>query len=234
MVELIEVTRIYQMGERLFHALRGVSLQVEQGEFVAIVGPSGSGKSTLLNMIAGIDRPTSGEVWVGGVRIDVLGENELARWRGRYIGIVFQFFQLLPTLTVLENVLLPMQLRDLWGGEGDVARAEAILERVGMGAHLYKLPAELSGGERQRVALARALANDPPVLIADEPTGNLDSATGADIVRLFQEQHQAGKTVILVTHEQRLAGVAGRVVHMLDGQIYDGNAPSLAARPEQL
>jgi putative ABC transport system ATP-binding protein len=224
------------MGERTFYALREVSLQVQRGEFVAVVGPSGSGKSTLLNLIAGIDRPTSGEVWVGGWRIDTLSENALARWRGGQVGVVFQFFQLLPTLTVLENVLLPMQLRSLWGGGVDRARAHAVLERVGMSAHLHKLPSELSGGERQRVALARALANDPPILIADEPTGNLDTATGGDVIRLFREQHEAGKTVILVTHERRLANVASRRVRMLDGRIQAGDGPlteeeSVAAGP---
>jgi putative ABC transport system ATP-binding protein len=224
------------MGERTFYALREVSLQVQRGEFVAVVGPSGSGKSTLLNLIAGIDRPTSGEVWVGGRRIDTLSENALARWRGGQVGVVFQFFQLLPTLTVLENVLLPMQLRSLWGGGVDRARAHAVLERVGMSAHLHKLPSELSGGERQRVALARALANDPPILIADEPTGNLDTATGGDVIRLFREQHEAGKTVILVTHERRLANVASRRVRMLDGRIQAGDGPlteeeSVAAGP---
>ncbi len=224
------------MGERTFYALREVSLQVEHGEFVAVVGPSGSGKSTLLNLIAGIDRPTSGEVWVGGRRIDTLSENALARWRGSQVGVVFQFFQLLPTLTVLENVLLPMQLRSLWGGSVDRGRAGAVLERVGMSSHLHKLPSELSGGERQRVALARALANDPPILIADEPTGNLDTATGGDVIRLFREQHEAGKTVILVTHERRLANVASRRVRMLDGRIQAGDGPlteeeSIAAGP---
>jgi putative ABC transport system ATP-binding protein len=223
LVDIVATTKTYVMGERTFYALREVSLQVEHGEFVAVVGPSGSGKSTLLNLIAGIDRPTSGEVWVGGRRIDTLSENALARWRGSQVGVVFQFFQLLPTLTVLENVLLPMQLRSLWGGSVDRDRAHAVLQRVGMSTHLHKLPSELSGGERQRVALARALANDPPILIADEPTGNLDTATGGDVIRLFREQHEAGKTVILVTHERRLANVASRRVRMLDGRIQAGD-----------
>jgi putative ABC transport system ATP-binding protein len=221
MIRLVSITRTYLVGARVFHALRGVSLIIEEGEFLAIEGPSGSGKSTLLNLIAGIDKPTMGEVWVGGRRIDLLSENELARWRGHTIGIVFQFFQLLPTLTVLENVTLPMQLRDLWS-QPDARRAKATLERVGMSAHLDKLPAELSGGEKQRVALARALINDPPILIADEPTGNLDSATGAHIVELLHEQHHMGKTVLLVTHETALAESASRRVRMKDGQV-DGN-----------
>jgi putative ABC transport system ATP-binding protein len=209
------------MGSRLFHALRSVSLDIEEGEFVAILGPSGSGKSTLLNLIAGIDKPTAGEVWVGGVRIDTMGEDALARWRGSTVGVVFQFFQLLPTLTVLENIALPMQLRQLWATPAP-ERAMEMLARVGMGEHALKLPAELSGGEKQRAALARALANDPPILVADEPTGNLDSVTGGQVVGLFAEQHRLGKTVILVTHEPRLAGAASRCIHMLDGRIDSG------------
>ena len=220
LIRLRGVTRTYQVGARTFHALRNVSLEFERGEFVAIVGPSGSGKSTLLNLIAGIDKPTSGEVWVDDLRVDLLDENALARWRGRNIGVVFQFFQLLPTMTVIENVALPMQLRQLWGGQ-DLGRAKEMLDRVGMSAHIHKLPSELSGGEKQRVALARAMVNDPAILIADEPTGNLDSATGADMVRLFVEQHRAGKTVMLVTHERRLAEVATRRIRMLDGRVDD-------------
>ena len=221
-IRLVQVTRTFQVGERAFHALRGVSLEVAQGEFVAILGPSGSGKSTLLNLIAGIDKPTAGEVWVGETRVDLLDEDALARWRGGTVGIVFQFFQLLPTLTVLENVALPMQLRHLWASP-DLGRAEEMLVRVGMGEHLHKLPSEISGGEKQRVALARALVNDPPILIADEPTGNLDSATGEQVINLLVEQHGTGKTVILVTHEARLAEVASRRVHMLDGRL-DGHS----------
>jgi len=231
MIRLVSITRTYQIGARVFHALRDVSLEVQEGEFLAIEGPSGSGKSTLLNLIAGIDKPTMGEVWVGGRRIDLLDENHLARWRGHTIGIVFQFFQLLPTLTVLENVTLPMQLRELWS-QPDIRRAKAMLERVGMYGHLTKLPAELSGGEKQRVALARALINDPSILIADEPTGNLDSATGAHIVELLHEQHRMGKTVLLVTHEVLLAESASRRVRMKDGQLDDpGQAPEPGQEP---
>ena len=221
LIRLVEVTRTYQAGSRSFHALRSISLTLERGEFVAIVWPSGSGKSTLLNLISGIDKPTAGEVWVDGVRVDLMDENDLARWRGRNIGIVFQFFQLLPTLTVFENVALPMQLRKLWGAH-DSGRAREMLARLGMIEHAHKLPSDISGGEKQRVALARAMVNDPPILIADEPTGNLDSATGADIVRLFEEQQRAGKTVILVTHEQYLTKVATRRIRMLDGRIEEG------------
>lgn len=218
LIRLESVARVYDVGGRVFHALREVTLTIEPGEHVAIVGPSGSGKTTLVNLIAGIDRPTAGQVWVGGRRIDVLDENTLARWRGRTVGVVFQFFQLLPTLTVLENVVLPMQLRHLWSNP-DTTRAREMLERVDMGEHLHKLPSELSGGEKQRVALARALVNDPPILVADEPTGNLDSNTGAQIAALLAEQQREGKTVVMVTHEERLAAQATRRVHMLDGEI---------------
>ena len=223
LIRLRGVTRTYQVGSRLFYALRDVSLSIEQGEFVAIIGPSGSGKSTLLNLIAGIDKPTSGEVWVSGIRIDLLDEDALARWRGRTVGIVFQFFQLLPTLTVLENIALPMQLRQLWASP-DLNRAREMLACVGLSDHAHKLPSELSGGEKQRVALARALINDPPMLIADEPTGNLDSTTGEQVVDLLADQHRAGKTVILVTHEPRLAEAASRHIRMLDGRIDGGQS----------
>jgi len=223
LIKLDRVARTYQIGERSFEALKGVTLAVDQGEFLAIVGPSGSGKSTLLNLVAGIDKPSSGEVWVEGVRVDMLDENALARWRGRSIGIVFQFFQLLPTLTVLENVALPGHLRQLWA-RPNLTPAREMLARVGMGDHLHKLPSELSGGEKQRVALARALVNDPPILIADEPTGNLDSATGATIAALLAEQHQNGKTILLVTHERSLAELASRRIEMRDGRVWDGQA----------
>jgi len=212
------VSKRYQLGERRFDALRDVSLTVGRGAFLAIQGPSGSGKSTLLNLITGVDKPSAGEVWVDGLRIDNLDENALARWRGERVGIVFQFFQLLPTLTVLENVVLPAQLRTLWG-RGDTARAEALLQQVGMVEHANKLPSELSGGERQRVALARALMNDPELLVADEPTGNLDSATGEAIIGLLGDIHRQGKTVVLVTHDHHLAAMAERQIAMRDGRL---------------
>jgi putative ABC transport system ATP-binding protein len=229
LVRLLKVTRTYDVGGQIFYALRNVSLCIEEGEFVAIIGPSGSGKSTLLNLIAGIDRPTAGEVWVGDRRVDTLDENALARWRGSTVGVVFQFFQLLPTLTVLENVALPVQLRRLWS-RPDPAAAREALERVGMAAHADKLPSELSGGERQRVALARALVNNPPILVADEPTGNLDSATGVQIVNLFAEEHRAGKTVILVTHEHHLAEAALRCIEMRDGRIVKDTSAGMSER----
>jgi putative ABC transport system ATP-binding protein len=222
LVQIVEVTRTYRIGERIFDALDRVSLTIDPGEFAAIVGPSGSGKSTLLNLIAGIDKPTRGEVWVCGERVDEMNENDLARWRGRNVGVVFQFFQLLPTLTVLENVALPMNLRQIWG-RPDLEQARDMLEAVEMAVHADKLPSELSGGEKQRVALARALVNDPPLLLADEPTGNLDSSTGGRIIELLVQQHRAGKSVILVTHEERLANVATRRIEMRDGRIDGAN-----------
>ncbi len=217
------LTKAYRQGEEHSAALRGVSLDVERGEFVAIVGPSGSGKSTLLNMIAGLDRPTAGSVRIHGLEVTALDEDRLARWRGSALGIVFQFFQLLPTLTALENVMLAMELGGRYKGE----RRERALKRlasVGLAGVADHLPSELSGGEQQRVAIARALANDPLLLLADEPTGNLDSATGRQIVDLLCECHAGGKTVLLVTHEGRLAERAKRVVEMRDGQIVSQHA----------
>jgi putative ABC transport system ATP-binding protein len=218
LIAVRDVVKSYRLGEETSTALRGVSLTVEAGEFVAIIGPSGSGKSTLLNLVAGLDRPTGGSICVQGREVSTLGEDALARWRGQTVGIVFQFFQLLPTLTALENVVLAMELCGRFRGE----RREQALKRltqVGLAGLAGHLPSELSGGEQQRVAIARALANDPPLLLADEPTGNLDSATGQRIVQLLAECHAQGKTVVLVTHEARLAQVARRVVEMRDGAI---------------
>jgi putative ABC transport system ATP-binding protein len=217
-IDVRNVTRLYTMGARQLYALRDVSVQVQRGEFVAVVGPSGSGKSTLLNLVGGIDQPTSGEVWVDGTRIDTMDENALAIFRRNHIGIVFQFFQLLPTLTALENVTLPMELR------GDdrknrLARAQAMLTRVGLGARMSQLPSELSGGEQQRVAIARALVNDPPILLADEPTGNLDTANAEGIIALLRELADAGKTILLITHEANLARAAHRSILMRDGMV---------------
>lgn len=206
------------MGARKLYALRDASLNIDAGEFVAILGPSGSGKSTLLNLISGIDQPDAGRVRVAGADLGALSENALARWRGAQIGIVFQFFQLLPTLTALENVMLPMELRSTFGAQRR-ARAADALARVGLAEHAAQLPAELSGGEQQRVAIARALVNDPPILLADEPTGNLDTETSEQIIRLFEELHRAGKTIVLVTHEAALARAAARTVQLRDGRV---------------
>lgn len=218
LIDVKNATRVYTMGARTLYALRDVSVQIGQGEFVSVIGPSGSGKSTLLNLVGGIDQPTSGEVWVDGTRIDTMDENALAIFRRNHIGIVFQFFQLLPTLTALENVSLPMELR------GDdrkyrQERAKEMLDRVGLSARVTQLPGELSGGEQQRVAIARALVNDPPILLADEPTGNLDSANAEGIIVLLRELADAGKTILLITHEANLARAAHRSILMRDGAI---------------
>ncbi len=217
-IRLEHVSRLFRTGTRTVTALHDVNLTIGQGEFVAVVGPSGSGKSTLLNVISGIDKPTAGRVLVGGVEVSALDENALARWRGEHVGIVFQFFQLLPTLTALENVMLPMEFRGKFAGERR-ERAMAALARVALADRAHQLPSELSGGEQQRVAIARALANDPPLLLADEPTGNLDSETGQRIIALLAELHRQGKTIVLVTHEEHLTRAAGRVLRMEDGRI---------------
>lgn len=229
LIDLRRAERVYTIGARTLYALRAVSLQVHRGEFVAVVGPSGSGKSTLLNLVGGIDQPTAGEVWVAGTRIDRLDENALAIWRRSHIGIVFQFFQLLPTLTALENVTLPLELRGD-PGRSRRARAEAMLERVGLSDRASQLPSELSGGEQQRVAIARALVNDPPILLADEPTGNLDTANAEGIFALLAALAAAGKTILLITHEPNLARAAHRIVHMRDGQILSEELAAPLAR----
>ncbi len=218
-IALAGVTKVYHSGEGDLAALDAVSLTVLPGEFVAVVGKSGSGKSTLINMIAGIDRPTKGEVWVGQTPVHTLGENALARWRGQYVGIVFQFFQLLPALTAVENVMLPMDFIGRYPRRQRLPRAMHLLERVGLADHAHKLPAELSGGQQQRVTIARALANDPPLIIADEPTGNLDSHTAADVFALFEALVAEEKTVFVVTHDPDLARRAHRVITLADGKI---------------
>ncbi len=217
-IKFDNVARVYTMGARTLSALNGVSLNIYPGEFVAVIGASGSGKSTLLNMAGGIDKPTSGAVWVSGQRIDGMDENALAKWRRDHVGIVFQFFQLLPTLTALENVTLPLELKGA-ARDGFRQKARQALARVGLAERAQQLPSELSGGEQQRVAIARAPINDPPILLADEPTGNLDSATSQNIIELLSELAVSGKTILLVTHEERLARAARRIIRMRDGRI---------------
>jgi putative ABC transport system ATP-binding protein len=219
MIRVRGVAKTYATEAGEFAALRGVDLDVGAGELVAIVGRSGSGKSTLLNMMAGIDRPTAGTVAVGGTAIQELTPNRLAAWRGRTVGIVFQFFQLLPALTAAENVMLPMDFCRSVPARHRRPRALDLLARVGAAEQADKLPSALSGGEQQRVAIARALANDPPVILADEPTGNLDSATGAAIFRLFGELTSDGKTLVVVTHDRDAAVIAGRTVTLADGRV---------------
>jgi putative ABC transport system ATP-binding protein len=217
MITLRGVTKTFETPAGAFPALCGIDLDIQAGEFVAIVGRSGSGKSTLLNMVAGIDRPSSGTVAVGGTAIQGLTHDQLATWRGRTVGVVFQFFQLLPTLTVAENVMLPMDLCGTVPAGRRRARALDLLSRVEVPDQADKLPSTLSGGQQQRVAIARALANDPLLILADEPTGNLDSATSASIFRLFGELARDGKTVVIVTHEREAISGAGRSVTLADG-----------------
>jgi putative ABC transport system ATP-binding protein len=217
MITMDRITRTYETPAGSFNALRNIDLRIENGELVAIVGKSGSGKSTLLNMIGGIDRPTSGSMSIGGADIQNLSHNDLALWRGRSIGFVFQFFQLLPTLTVVENVMLPMDFAGVLPRNARRARAERLLDRAGVADQADKLPSALSGGQQQRVAIARALANDPPVILADEPTGNLDSETSAEIFRLFGELAADGKTLVVVTHDPAAATSVSRTITIVDG-----------------
>lgn len=218
-VRMQAVRKVYQTGAGEFEALKGIDLVVEPGEFVAVVGKSGSGKSTLINMITGIDRPTGGELWVAGTPVHTLTENQIAVWRGRTVGVVFQFFQLLPTLTALENVMLPMDFCEMYADYERSERARGLLELVGVGDQADKLPANLSGGQQQRVAIARSLANDPPLLVADEPTGNLDSRTAAAVIDLFNQLAGAGKTILMVTHDQELAEQSSRILTVAEGRI---------------
>ena len=213
------VSRNFQIHNRNFSALKNVDLSVRKGEYMAIVGKSGSGKSTLLNMITGIDHPSSGTVTIDETEIHQLNESQLARWRGENVGIVFQFFQLIPTLTIAENLLLAMEFVNKIPRTERKSRMEFLLNQVGILDHKDKMPAGLSGGEQQRAAIARALANDPQIIVADEPTGNLDSKTAAAIHQLFKTLVEEGKTVIVVTHETDIKSRYERVVTLVDGEI---------------
>lgn len=218
-VKIRDVVKTFRVGDLEVTILKGISLDVKRGEFLSIVGPSGNGKSTLLNMMTGIDRPTSGEVIVTGQPIHKLSEDKLAAWRGEYVGIIFQFFQMLPALSLVQNVILPMDLARKYSTQERRDRAMHLLEIVGLTDQANKLPAMVSGGQQQRAAIARALANDPQILIADEPTGNLDSRTAYDIFDLFSQVVQEGKTLVMVTHDKELARRVPRVVEILDGKI---------------
>ena len=221
LINLHNVVKTYESAAQPFTALRSVNIQVSPGEFVAVVGKSGSGKTTLLNLLAGIDRPTSGRITVAGTELHSLSESYLAEWRGRTVGLVFQFFQLLPTLTILENVMLPMEFVEVIPMAERRAKAVELLERVGIADQSHKLPATLSGGQQQRAALARALANDPPILMADEPTGNLDEATRKSILELFAQLNAGGRTIIVVTHEREISQYTDRQVTLVDGCVAD-------------
>jgi len=215
-----DLHREYQMGEDLVHAVRGVTLDVTRGDYVAVVGPSGCGKSTLLNLLGGIDRPSWGSVEIDGSRIDRMRDSEATRFRLQHIGFVFQRFYLMPALTAMENVELPMAEARLARGQRE-ARARELLAYVGLGARRDHRPAQMSGGEQQRVAIARALANRPQILLADEPTGELDAKTGTEMIELLAQVNRDGTTIVVVTHDEDLARAAKRVVHMRDGVVVD-------------
>ncbi len=218
-VEIKDVVKKFRVGSSDVAILKGVSFQVQPGEFLSIVGPSGNGKSTLLNMITGIDRPSSGEIVVTGQRIDRMSEDRLAAWRGDQVGIIFQFFQMLPALSLLSNVMLPMDLAGKYKPRERRDRAAHLLELVGLSDQMNKLPSLVSGGQQQRAAIARALANDPALLVADEPTGNLDSRTAHDVFNLFNEVVAQGKTLLMVTHDKEMARQVPRVIEISDGRI---------------
>jgi putative ABC transport system ATP-binding protein len=219
LIELKDVTKAYDVAAGKFLALKGIDMQADEGEFVAVVGKSGSGKSTLINMITGIDNPTSGEVLVASTPVHALNQEQLAVWRGKNVGIVFQFFQLLPTLTVAENVVLPMDFCNVYPVNERRERAISLLEKVGIAEQANKLPADLSGGQQQRAAIARALANDPRLIVADEPTGNLDSQTSDAVMQLFAALALEGKTVVMVTHERDFSRYFTRTIMLSDGVV---------------
>jgi putative ABC transport system ATP-binding protein len=219
LIGLRQVVKTYESAAGTFTALKGVDLQVDAGQFVSIIGKSGSGKSTLINMVTGIDRPTSGEVLVDDTAVHKLSEEQIAVWRGHTIGVIFQFFQLLPTLTAVENVMLPMDYGQRYPPGERPERAMYLLKLVDMADQAHELPSALSGGQQQRVAIARALANDPPILAADEPTGNLDSRAAEAVLRLFEDLVEHGKTILMVTHDNDLAERARHTVVLADGEI---------------
>ncbi|CAN5141581.1 ABC transporter ATP-binding protein [soil metagenome] len=226
-IQLSNVAKSYPGAAGEFRALQDLTLTIERGEFVAIVGPSGSGKSSLLNLLAGIDRPSSGELRVAGQALHAMSENQLSAWRGRGVGIVFQFFQLLPTLTAVENVMLPMDFCRCWPSGERRGRALALLERLGVADQADKFPAALSGGQQQRVAVARALANAPSLLLADEPTGNLDSRNAAALLDILAGLvRDEGLTVVMVTHERAAQRQASRTISLADGRIVQNEAAS--------
>jgi putative ABC transport system ATP-binding protein len=219
LIELRQVGKKYHGLAGDVVALKGIDLQIQSGEFVVITGKSGSGKTTLINLMTGLDRATTGEIWVSGTPVHKLGQEKAARWRGRTVGVVFQTFELLPTLTVLHNVALPMDLAGRYSPGQQRKRAMELLTRMEIADHAYKLPSAVSGGQQQRVAIARAMANDPPILVADEPTGSLDSVTSSAVLDVFERLVGQGKTVVMVTHDEDIASRASRTVRLGDGRI---------------
>jgi len=222
LIELHDVEKSFNTGAGKFVALNGIDLRIDPGEFVSIVGKSGSGKTTLINMLTGIDNPTRGEIFVGGTAVHELNEGQIATWRGLTVGVVFQFFQLLPTLTVLENVTLPMGLCNLYSRQERLERAMHLLSLVDLADQAHLLPNRLSGGQQQRAAIARALANDPPIIATDEPTGNLDSRAAEKVIKLFEDLVTQCKTILMVTHDDELAERASRKIVISDGVILNG------------
>jgi putative ABC transport system ATP-binding protein len=218
-VQVIDLVKSFPVAGGEVTVLKGISFDVNQGEFVTIVGPSGNGKSTLLNMITGIDRPSAGQVIVTGEQVHTMSENKLAAWRGQHVGIVFQFFQMLPSLSLLQNVILPMDLARKYSVRERRERALHLLELVGLSDQINKLPGMVSGGQQQRAAIARALSNDPQLVVADEPTGNLDTRASEDVFNLFQRLVDQGKTLLMVTHDKELARQVPRIIEIIDGQI---------------
>jgi putative ABC transport system ATP-binding protein len=225
LIRLQGVTKVYRGAAGQVSALKGVSVEILPGEFVAIVGKSGAGKSTLVNMLTGVDGLTAGEVWVQGTPVHALGENRMALWRGLHLGIVYQSFQLLPQLSLIDNVTLPMDFCGQFRPGESRERAMELLRDVGLEDHAHKPPTAISGGQQQRVAIARALANDPPILVADEPTGNLDASTAEDVLALFERLVAQGKTLIMVTHDELLASRATRVLRLVDGELVADTDP---------
>ncbi len=222
LVQIRGLKKNYETPAGEFPALKGIDLEIEQGEFVAMLGKSGAGKSTLINMLTGIDRPTTGEIVVGSQQVHTLNEEQIAVWRGRSVGVIFQFFQLMPSLTCVENVMLPMDFGNLYHNQRSrYQRAMHLLEQMEIAEHAHKPPSAVSGGQRQRVAIARALANDPDFIAADEPTGSLDSKTADAVFRLFEEMVAQGKTILMATHDRDLASRVSRQLLLVDGKIVD-------------
>jgi putative ABC transport system ATP-binding protein len=222
-IKLRQVVKSYSSQAGQVTALKGIDLSVDRGEFLVVTGKSGSGKTTLVNMLSGLDRLTSGEIWVDGIPLHLLDPEKTARWRGKNLGVVFQTFELLPTLTILQNVMLPMDFAARYDRRDQRARALQLLEQVEIPEHAHKIPAALSGGQQQRASIARAMANDPDILVADEPTGSLDSATAETVVEVFENLVRQGRTVVLVTHDKDIARRGSRMIILSDGEIVDSH-----------
>ena len=219
LLRLDHVVKTYQTGAGTFTALKGITAEVQRGEFISVIGKSGAGKSTLVNMITGVDTLTEGSIWIQDTSVHRLDENKRALWRGKTLGVIYQSFELLPQLSLIDNVLMPIDMCGLYKPQESYKRAVDLLTRVGLKDHMHKIPSRISGGQKQRVAIARALANDPDLIVADEPTGSLDSATAEGIFTLFQALVDQGKTIVMVTHDQRMSQRSTRTLHLVDGRL---------------